>query len=1438
MRRFARVVRKVFQIVLFVVLLSLFLSPFDTIPGTLPSRIAVLPALGKGDDRDRKEIRTTIANHLSVKRYEDMELTDVDFKLLELEKSTGRKWNDLPLEKVGEALGVDGLVLVDVLGINKVYAVAYAHVSIEVRLKLFDVKTRRVVWEKVSSATNRGGGVPVTPLGLISSAISSALVLRESSKIAVMDELARELLKDMPEPEGGRRKVLLTAVHSNAPQRLFGRGDEIVLSIEGEKNKVASFDIGDFKKGILMHEMEPGKYVGKYVVTTRDGEVRDQTIVAYLSDPDSKAETKWIVPWPITIDTVPPEGVTGLRARAVSDGIRLVWDAIADEDVKGYVVERSTLERPVFERIGETSIPEYMDTTVEPDMAYYYRVRAVDLAGNRSRAVEVKVSSVKAGPTELKGDISEDTVLYSIGSPYIISQPIRVLKGVTLTLEQGTTVEFMEKGSIQSYGSIIARGKEDVPVVIKGRGWSIRMEDAGRSVLEWARLEGAETALWVTSSKLVLRNVSIVDSERCITLRNGSTLEIKDSSILNCKHGIEASESRVVVDGVVFRGNGTALFVDNLSSLEFIKGTMEDNTFHIKTLVPVRIKAISFGEKDIYSVVTRMQGEISVDDVNGSGRTLEEMKDEWVARMTQSLSRDLAEERFDSAIDITKRILSIKRDRGEKFIPLLAYAYTRKGRKDRALSLLAGRDDLYSVLLRLYITGERTVPPGLEDEVEGVDVYLVDVGLPGGAFSLESAIYKKALKKAMKDAFLSLVEDPARSHWEAFEEKVLPSSKKYYLGHYVLSQRETDGYFVFNVVTFLDTGRLKRSLEVMGLVREKKGHRLKVALITKKGTDLTRKALLKDLQDMGFVAEDMGVGELDPALMKKTRGAVVVQIKEEPKVSGNVLGSKFKSIEGTLEFSILNGNNGIVLSRLTRSYTLVHLNEGVGKELAIKKAYEKALTTLAETIVDIETRMGEEIASGALPPIEISFIDTREVFSNIYKLYAEEPVGTLSIKNNTEMAIKKIKVSLSVKGYMDYPTEIVVDEVGPGERKLVPVRAVFNNRILELTENTLLQSEIKVTYMDEGRENVVRLRQPIQVYEKHALVWDDKGKVATFITARDPVVAGFATKAVREYNYPYLNQAMVKARAVFGAMGVLGIKYVPDPTPYSMVSSVTTIVDNVQYPRETLARKAGDCDDLVSLFGAALESLGIRVIPIDAPGHLFIMFDTSVPESLEDEFGFPRESYVIHDGTIWIPFETTLVGSSFTLAWEKGAKNLRQWKDRVKFIDPRKVWERYKPATLPPDEFKIDIGMDDIERKFGGELDELKKRRVNFLAKRLGRLGDYGLRQALILYGENGMVDEAFEIAERLMERYPYDPSLLNNMGNLYYIRGDLESALESYQRALQYSPSDAGILVNITRIYLKRGERLKAKETFRRAISLDPGIKERYLKLSVQVEG
>src|SRR3972149_2485125 len=184
---------------------------------------------------------------------------------------------------------------------------------------------------------------------------------------------------------------------------------------------------------------------------------------------------------------------------------------------------------------------------------------------------------------------------------------------------------------------------------------------------------------------------------------------------------------------------------------------------------------------------------------------------------------------------------------------------------------------------------------------------------------------------------------------------------------------------------------------------------------------------------------------------------------------------------------------------------MVHINEEKGIEISIRKSYEKMYDALASAMGG----MGKDVqgfASG-LPPLEVS-IKTIEVFSSGYKAYAKTPAGEIIVKNNTPRPFGSVKIALSIKDYTDYPTELEIGELPSGGIITKPINIVFNGSVVDMTDDTFVQSEVKVTYFDAGVEKTAVKTHPVYVYEKHALVWDDKGKIASFITPKDPVGSG------------------------------------------------------------------------------------------------------------------------------------------------------------------------------------------------------------------------------------------------------------------------------------------------------------------------------------------
>jgi len=87
-------------------------------------------------------------------------------------------------------------------------------------------------------------------------------------------------------------------------------------------------------------------------------------------------------------DTSPPLVPMGLTAVDQSTGVQLVWNLSPEEDVQAYHLYRSDSLEGEFERINRRPIPfdqpQFTDTKMLRGKAWFYKVSAVDAAGNES----------------------------------------------------------------------------------------------------------------------------------------------------------------------------------------------------------------------------------------------------------------------------------------------------------------------------------------------------------------------------------------------------------------------------------------------------------------------------------------------------------------------------------------------------------------------------------------------------------------------------------------------------------------------------------------------------------------------------------------------------------------------------------------------------------------------------------------------------------------------------------------------------------------------------------------------------------------------------------------------------------------------------------------------------------------------------------------------
>ena len=91
------------------------------------------------------------------------------------------------------------------------------------------------------------------------------------------------------------------------------------------------------------------------------------------------------------VDTTPPAAPTGVVATGGSMGISLTWNANTESDLAGYNIYRSSSATGTFVKLNSNPLtsPKFFDTTVPAGATVYYRIVAVDKAGNASAATLV-----------------------------------------------------------------------------------------------------------------------------------------------------------------------------------------------------------------------------------------------------------------------------------------------------------------------------------------------------------------------------------------------------------------------------------------------------------------------------------------------------------------------------------------------------------------------------------------------------------------------------------------------------------------------------------------------------------------------------------------------------------------------------------------------------------------------------------------------------------------------------------------------------------------------------------------------------------------------------------------------------------------------------------------------------------------------------------------
>ena len=479
-----------------------------------------------------------------------------------------------------------------------------------------------------------------------------------------------------------------------------------------------------------------------------------------------------------------------------------------------------------------------------------------------------------------------------------------------------------------------------------------------------------------------------------------------------------------------------------------------------------------------------------------------------------------------------------------------------------------------------------------------------------------------------------------------------------------------------------------------------------------------------------------------------------------------------------------------------------------------------------------------EFSSNA-PQLLLSDLNLQRVFSAAYKKYQDQPIGSVRLENVSATDYGNLKLSFQIKEFMDFPTTVDIAGIAGNETQQIPIKATFNNKILEVDEDTGVQVEVKLTYLRDGQKDDITLTQPMTIYGKNAIVWGDSAMVGSFVTPKDDTLRDYVRQVVNTYQPEPgpLNDKLVSAMAYFSSLTAAGTNYIIDPnTPFSELRDDQ--IDYVQFPRETLRLRSGDCDDLSVLISAGLENLGIRTAFLEVPGHLFLMFDTGLPADDAGLISGDMSLLAFKDGNVWIPLEATMVNTSFTEAWAEGAKKYQTAlaAGELGVIDLSEAWQEYQPVTLRKASYTIELPE---QRRTRSLVDQARNL---LLSKSIDRLilpyqtmvannpQNIAARlQIAILYARYGLYEDAEIAFEALTELAPQNSSVMTNQGNLYFLQEDYQRAIDNYAQAAQLDGEDGGIWLNLSMAHYKSGDLKQARSSYRQAVQLDAKLKKEY---------
>jgi subtilisin family serine protease len=199
-------------------------------------------------------------------------------------------------------------------------------------------------------------------------------------------------------------------------------------------------------------------------------------------------------------------------------------------------------------------------------------VLQVSAAGGYSATLPFTITT--ASSLQNLGSLTIDTdTTWTTDRQYIIGGQVRVLEGVTLTIQPGVLVQFQPAGALVVSGTLIADGTGAAPVVFEGTGagpWGgITFTDSSQD----ARLGAGDTCLGGS----ILRHVRVLSATTGVTVQRAAPF-IAQSLFSGNGTGLSVAGGNPLIQNNTFTGNSTGLALSEGSQARVEGNLFQGNT--------------------------------------------------------------------------------------------------------------------------------------------------------------------------------------------------------------------------------------------------------------------------------------------------------------------------------------------------------------------------------------------------------------------------------------------------------------------------------------------------------------------------------------------------------------------------------------------------------------------------------------------------------------------------------------------------------------------------------------------------------------------------------------------------------------------------------------------------------------------------------------------